>query len=103
MAGKANFSVIKGDTFSRNCTFRNKTSGTPVNLTGAAISGKAGDLTLTCSLVNAVNGTFRFGLSAAQTPTLKTGINPIEVQVTYADTTVQTLFNGNLNVLEQIA
>lgn len=103
MAGKANFSVIKGDTFLRNCTFRNKSTGVPVNLTGATISGKIGTTNLTCSITSAVNGTFTFGLSAAQTPALTLGLNPIEVQVTYADTTVQTLFNGNINVLDQLA
>ena len=103
MAGQANFSVIKGDTFTRTCTFRNKTSGTPVNLTGATISGKAGDLNLTCALVNAAQGQFSFGLSAGVTPNLATGINKIEVQVTYADSTVQTLFNGNLVAEEQFA
>ncbi len=103
MAGKANFSVIRGDTFLRNCTFRNKSTLVPVNLTGATISGKAANLTLTCTIVNAANGTFTFGLTAAQTPNLELGIQPIEVQVTYADTTVQTLFTGNINVLEQFA
>lgn len=103
MAGKANFSVIKGDTFTRTCTFRNKTSGTPVNLTGATISGKAGDLNLTCALVNAAQGQFSFGLSASPTANLAVGINKIEVQVTYADSTVQTLFNGNLIAEEQFA
>lgn len=103
MAGKANFSVIKGDTFLRNCTFRNKTTSVPVNLTGATISGKIGTTSLTCTITNAASGTFSFGLSPAQTPALTTGINPIEVQVTYADTTVQTLFTGNVNVLDQLA
>ena len=107
MAGKANFSLIKGDTFNRNCTFKNKTSGTPVNLTGAVISGRVvtseQSVDLVCSLVNASSGQFKFGLSAAVTGSLKAGIAQIEVQVTYADSTVQTLFNGNLNILEQIA
>lgn len=103
MAGQANFSVVKGDTFLRNCTFRNKTSGTPVNLTGATITGKCGTLDLTCAVTNAAQGQFSFGLSAAQTPNLVTGINKIEVQVTYADLTVQTLFTGNLITQEQFA
>lgn len=102
MAGKANFSVIKGDTFSRSCTFRNKTSLSPVNLTGATVSGKAGALALTCTVTNAVGGVFSFGLSAVQTATLTTGINLIEIQVTYSDLTVQTLFNGNLVAEDQI-
>ena len=103
MAGKVNFSTIKGDTFKRTCTFRNKTSGTPVNLTGATISGKAGTLDLTCAVTNASQGQFTIGLSATETPNLATGINKIEVQVTYADSTVQTLFNGQLYVEEQFA
>ena len=97
----ANFSIIKGDTFRRTCTFRNKTSGTPVNLTGATIVGKAGGQDLTCSILNAAQGQFKFELSAAQTVNLAVGINTIEVQVTYADGTVQTLFTGNLVAKEQ--
>lgn len=101
MAGKANFSVIRGDTFLRNCTFRNKTSNTPINLTGATITGKVGSTDLTCAITSAVNGQFSFGLSSVQTAALILGINSIEVQVTYSDLTVQTLFTGNINVLEQ--
>jgi hypothetical protein len=97
----ANFSIIKGDTFRRTCTFRNKTSGTPVNLAGATIVGKAGGQYLTCTIVNASQGQFKFELSAAQTVNLAVGINTIEVQVTYADGTVQTLFTGNLVAKEQ--
>ena len=97
----ANFSIIKGDTFRRTCTFRNKTSGTPVNLTGATIIGKAGGQDLTCSLVNAAQGQFKFELSPSQTTNLAVGINKIEVQVTYSDGTVQTLFTGNLVAQEQ--
>ena len=97
----ANFSVIKGDTFRRTCTFRNKTSGVPVNLTGATIIGKAGGQDLTCSLVNAAQGEFKFELSSTQTSNLVVGINKIEVQVTYSDGTVQTLFTGNLVAQEQ--
>lgn len=97
----ANFSIIKGDTFRRTCTFRNKTSGTPVNLTGATIVGRAGGQDLTCTIVNAAQGQFKFELSAAQTVNLAVGINTIEAQVTYADGTVQTLFTGNLVAKEQ--
>lgn len=97
----ANFSIIKGDTFRRTCTFRNKTSGTQVNLTGATIVGKAGGQDLNCSLINAAQGQFKFELTSAQTVNLAVGINTIEVQVTYADGTVQTLFTGNLVAKEQ--
>ena len=97
----ANFSVIKGDTFRRTCTFRNKTSQTPVNLTGATIIGKAGNETLSCSITNAASGQFKFELTPNQTTNLVVGINKIEVQVTYSDGTVQTLFTGNLVAQEQ--
>lgn len=107
MAGKANFSFIKGDTFTRNCTFKNKTSNTAVNLTGSVISGKIvtseQTVDLVCSIVNAAAGQFRFSLSASTTASLKSGIAQIEVQITYADNSVQTLFNGNVNIVEQIA
>ena len=107
MAGKANFSVIKGDTFSKSPTFRRKDTKAPVDLTGATISGKVkqgtNEVALTCALVNASAGQFSFGLSATQTAALPSGVNQIEVQVTYADTTVQTLITGNLVVLEQVA
>ena len=107
MAGKANFSIIKGDTFTRNCTFKNKSTNTPVNLTGSTVSGKvktpSGQVDLTCQITNAAAGQFKFGLSSLQTTDLKSGVNLIEVQVTYPDLTVTTLFTGNLNVLEQIA
>jgi hypothetical protein len=98
----ANFSVVKGDTFTRNCTFRNKSTLVPVNLTGATITGKVGTTSLTCALTVAASGTFSFGLSSAQTAALTKGINPIEVQVQYSDLTIQTLFSGNLVVVEQL-
>ena len=99
----ANFSLIKGDTFLRNCTFRNKTSQVPVDLTGSTISGKVGGQNLTCVITSATQGQFSFGLSSSVTAILATGINKIEVQVTYADSTVQTLFTGNLIAQEQFA
>ena len=95
MAGKANFGIVKGDTFVRNCGFNNKTTGLPVDLTGCTIAGKVNALDLACSITDAVNGKFRFGLSAAQTTGLAK-INTIEVQVTYPDSTVTTLLMGNL-------
>lgn len=101
MAGQVNFSFIKGDTFRRTCTFRNKTSGTPVNLTGATLIGKAGDTNLTCTILNAAQGEFKIELSPTQTQAFATRINKIEVQVTYADGTVQTLFNGQIVAEEQ--
>ena len=101
MAGKANFSVVKGDTFIRNCTFRNKGSQTPVNLSGSEITGKVGDMALTCSVTNAVQGKFSFSLTPTQTEKLSK-INKIEIQVVYPDSTIQTLFSGNLVTEEQL-
>jgi hypothetical protein len=107
MAGKANFSVIKGDTFSRTPTFRRKNTKAPVDLTGSTISGKVKqgtfEIALTCSVPAPLEGKFTFTLSSAQTATLPTGVCTIEVQVTYPDTTIQTLITGNLVVQEQVA
>lgn len=107
MTARANFSVIKGDTFNRTCTFRNKASGTPVSLVGAIVSGgvkpsAGGDsVPLVCTVLNGESGQFRFGLPASSTASLRTGINFIEVQVVYVDGTVQTLISGNLVVQDQ--
>ena len=106
MAGKANFSVIRGDTFSKSVTMRAKSSGAPRDLTGSTVSGKVKsgtfEISLTCSLTSPTAGQFTFGLSSAQTLTLPIGVNSIEVQITYPDTTVSTLITGNLVVKEQV-
>lgn len=106
MAARGNFSVIQGDTFNRSCTFRNKTTGVGVNLTAATISGAirpaiGNAIPLVCTITSAVNGQFRFGLTAATTAGLTPGVYGIEVQVTYSDGTVQTLITGNLVVVKQ--
>jgi hypothetical protein len=98
MSAKANFSVVKGDTFRKTPTFRRKTTKAPVDLTGATITGVAAGLTLACVLTNATAGQFSFELTHTQTLTLEVGVHSIEVVCTYADTTVQTLIQGNLVV-----
>lgn len=99
---KANFSVRRGDTFRKTPTFRRKTTKAPVNLTGATIVGHVtssiGDMALTCAITNATAGQFSFELSPAQTALLPVEVATIEVVCTYADSTVQTLIQGNLVV-----
>jgi hypothetical protein len=104
MAGKANFSVVRGDTFNRSCTFRNKTSGVPVNITGSIISGKVnGTIDLDVVIISGVNGQFTFGLHADVTALLPVGVNSIEVQIQFPSLEVKTLFYGNLVVKAQTA
>jgi hypothetical protein len=98
MAAKANFTVVQGDTFSKTPTFRRKTTKVPINLTGATISGTAAGLALTCAVTNGPAGQFSFGLSAVQTAGVPIGVHTYEVICTYADSTVQTLLQGNLVV-----
>ena len=103
MAAKLNQEVRRGDTYSRAPTFRTKIDKVGVNLTGATISGGITSATgvvtpFVCALVDAPNGKFSFGLSAATTATLAVGTYMMELKVTYADTTVQTLFTGNFVV-----
>lgn len=104
MAGKVNFSVIKGDTFRKTPTFRRKTTKAPVDLTGASIVGhitsSIGDEALTCSIVNPTAGQFRFELPSANTALLPVEVCTIEVICQYADNTVQTLIQGNVVVTE---
>jgi len=116
MAGTANFSVEKGDTFIRNITFRNKATQVPVNLTGATITGfiekngvKVTDLR--CGLNDAAIGYFYIMLfhyvynqifpefpATLDSNDLAEGIYQIEVKVEYSDHTIQTLIKGNLVV-----
>lgn len=106
MAGKANFSVIKGDTFRKSATFTSKSTGTAVNLTGSTISGKVkkntSETPLTCTITNAVEGKFTFELSSAQTSLLEAGPTQIEVKITYADLTVKTIIVGNVVVMDSL-
>lgn len=108
MAGAINFNVIQGDTFLKNVTFRNKATKVPVDLTDSTVSGivslKSGStVDLTATITNASAGQFSFGLSAAETEELPTGVHKIEVQIVYSDSTVKTLLSGNLVVTAQLA
>lgn len=94
-AGKANFNVYKGDTFRSNMTLTGP-SGTPINLSGCTITGKAGTQDFTCTIVNGPLGKFRIELNPTKTALLDEGINVYAVQITYTDTTVQTILTGNL-------
>lgn len=102
MSAKANFSVIKGDTFRKNTTFRRKETKAPIDLTGASITGDVfaslGAVPYTCTITNATAGQFKFELSSVQTAALPVGVWPMEIICVYADTTVQTLISGNLVV-----
>ena len=108
MAGKKNFDAKQGDTFRKICTYSDG-SGTPVDLTGATISGKVKKtladtgVNLTCALVDAVAGKFKFELSAVQTAALDAAVHMYEVQITFANGDVKTLLAGNLVVTAQVA
>ena len=102
-----NFTVIQGDTFKRTINFTVKSTGVPVNLTGSVVSGKikvAQTLNdLTCTIIDAVNGVFSFGLSPTQTAGFQPGTWAMDVQITFTDGTVSTIFSGNLVVVKQVA
>ena len=107
MVAKVNFSLVQGDTFNKNSVFRVKSTGLPVDLTGSIVSGKIKSGTtftdLTCSLISPTAGTFKFGLTSEQTALLPQGVSAIEVQITFSDGTISTLFSGNLVVNKQVA
>lgn len=107
MVAKVNFSLIQGDTLSKSSVFRVKSTGLPVDLTGSVISGKilAGGIytPLVCTITDAALGKFKFGLSAVTTAFLPVGVAQLEVQITFTDGTVVTLFTGNLVISKQVA
>lgn len=104
MAGKANFSLVRGDTFRKTPTFRKKTTKVPVDLTGATIIGHVessiGDTAMTCSVVDGPAGKFKIELAAPITALLPIEVCTYEVKCRYPDDTYQTLLQGNLVVTE---
>lgn len=104
----ANFSVIQGDTFTRTAFFTVKSTGAAIDLTNCVVSGKAKVggmlLNLICNITSpATAGTFTFGLSATQTAALPPGTGLYDVQITFSDGSVQTIFSGNLVVVKQVS
>lgn len=104
MAAKLNQDVRKGDTFARTPIYRVKATKAPIDLTGATASGSITKgstvVPFTCSIVDGPGGQFSFGLSAVQTAALEVGTWAMQVRLTFADTTVKTLFTGNFVVYE---
>jgi hypothetical protein len=104
MAAKLNQDVRKGDTFSRTPIYRIKATKAPIDLTGATASGSITKGTtvvpFTCAIVDAAGGQFSFGLSSSTTATLEAGTWAMQVKLTFADTTVKTLFTGNFVVYD---
>jgi hypothetical protein len=103
MAAKLNQEVRKGDTFSRIPTYRTKSDRVGINITGATVSGgitsKTGVVTpFICTIINGPAGQFIFGLTALTTSSLEVGTYAMELKITFADATVQTLFTGNFVV-----
>ena len=102
MAGKANTTVRRGDTFRHFTTIRRKNTGAPLDITGAAIVGhitsSEGNTALTCTITNATAGQFKFELDATHTALLPVEVATYEVRCTFADGTVTTFYQGNLVV-----
>lgn len=101
---------MQGDTFLRNLTYREKNTATPINLTGAVVRGsikkKVTDVTpvdsFTCALIDAINGKFAIWLAPSQTGAMDVGIYLYDVDITFPDTTVQTVVGGNFVVTAQV-
>lgn len=102
MTAKLNQTVRKGDTFLRTPTYRLKSTKEGIDISGSTVSGKivldTEEHAFTCTLVDAPNGVFSFGLSAGVTATLKVATYAMELKITFADNTVKTLFTGNFVV-----
>lgn len=106
--GKKNFDAKRGDTFRKVCTWTVKASGLPVDLSGSVVSGKikpqlGEGLDLTCELIDAAAGKFKFELSPLETETLTPGVYLYEVQFAYSNGDVETVLAGNIVVTEQVA
>ena len=108
-AGEYNFVIRQGDTFTRGITLTNGT--TPVNLTNSSAvftvteqSGGTAVLTLTVGsgiTMGSTAGTIGMTATATQTGTLDAGVYTYDFTL-LQNTTVTTLFAGNLTVLGQV-
>lgn len=99
MAATKNWDTIRGDTWNKVPTYRVKSTGVPIDLTGATVSGQVdGTVDMVCG-TSVTPGQFHFGLTGTQTAALSAGIHKYSVKITFADTTVKTLLTGNLVVV----
>lgn len=78
IAGQHDMVIEQGATFLRTCQYKDA-SGTPVNLTGRTVAAKAryfkeatgaALITFTCTIANAMTGTFTIGLTSTETAAL---------------------------------
>jgi len=111
-AGKYDFTIEQGATFSRQITWQNE-DGTAVNLTGYTVAGKIKRkvtdaqplISFTCTVTNAASGIFTFSLTAAQTATLP--INPSQKadrELLYCSYDIEATTGGTVyRILEGVA
>jgi hypothetical protein len=114
---KLNLNIRQGGTFDATATAKNPDT-TPINLTGATVRGqirkKALDTAVvesfTCTITDAVNGVFTFGLTDEETAAIAAGEQPTEEASLYVwdmeleDSLgrVTPLFYGNVTVLREV-
>ena len=110
-AGKYDFKIEQGATFSRQVTWTDST-GTAINLTGYTVSGKVRKkytdntplATFTCTITNAAGGIFTFALTATQTAALvstgvQEGIYDIEASISG---TVYRILEGVVTISPEV-
>ena len=99
-----NMTIIKGDTLNIPVQLFQPNGTTPVNLTGCTIAAAAkldlcdaaAYITFTIQNTNLTLGQFNIKLTAGQTAALDFDVAYYNVQITYADTTVETVLSGRV-------
>lgn len=113
-AGKYDFDIEQGATFSRSVILRDS-SGAYINLTGYTIAGKirrkpsdtVALASFTCTITGAATGAFTFSLTATQTATLPVNNSEEPLKCLYdiestTGSTVTRLLSGVCNITAQV-
>lgn len=112
-----NFSMYQGDTWDGLTIYYKDASGTAINITGYTVTGTvkltpsdpSPAATFTCTITNAVGGTFSVSLSAVESAKLKGSTVSFEDVVTYYydiqisnGTITKTILRGTVDVIAEV-
>jgi hypothetical protein len=97
---------FRGNTFVLPITIYEEDGQTPVNITGSRIKFTLGSITESSPgvavAINGANGSITVTVPASLMAALKEATYDFDVQVTYADLTVETLSVGVLNLMDTV-
>ena len=109
-AGRYNIVIQQGSTFERTITIKQQSTGLPVDLTGATFRGQVREYvedtvplaSFLCTDVDLVNGKFKIALTATTTTSLNFDTGVYDVEIQYADTSVDRILQGTVTLSKEV-